>query len=111
MDAQSCAKTLRQNMTDAEQALWKYLRAHRLNGEKFRRQQLIGRYIVDFAHFSAKVIIEVDGSQHFDSTKDAERDTWFAQQGFKVLRFWNNDVLQNTEAVLSVILDAVTPSP
>ena len=108
------AKTLRQNMTDAERLLWKHLRAHRLCGQKFRRQQPIGPYIVDFVHFGARIIVEADGGQHNGSAHDAERDQWLTRQGFKVLRFWNNDILQNPEAVLTVILDSVnkrTPSP
>nr|WP_264373000.1 DUF559 domain-containing protein [Chromobacterium rhizoryzae] len=65
------AKSLRRNMTDAEQRLWKRLRAHRLNGEKFRRQQPIGPYIVDFVHFGSRLIIEADGGQHHESRGDA----------------------------------------
>ena len=105
------AKTLRQNMTDAERLLWRNLRAHRLNGQKFRRQHPVGPYVVDFVHLGAKLIIEADGGQHNGSVADTERDKWLTQQGFRVLRFWNNDILNNTAAVLAVILDALTPSP
>ena len=87
MDQQQFAKTLRQNMTDAEQLLWRHLRAHRLDGQKFRRQQPIGPYVVDFVHFGARVIVEADGGQHNDNADDQVRDTWLAEQGFKVLRF------------------------
>ncbi|QEL57804.1 endonuclease domain-containing protein [Chromobacterium paludis] len=97
------AKTLRQNMTDAERLLWKYLRAHRLNGEKFRRQQPIGPYIVDFVHFGARLIIEADGGQHNESPKDAMRDVWLQKQGFTIMRFWNHDILQNPGAVFETI--------
>jgi very-short-patch-repair endonuclease len=99
------AKELRKNSTDAERALWRQLRAHRLAGYKFRRQQSIGRYIVDFLCFEKRLIVELDGGQHAEQVAyDAERTAWLQSQGFKVLRFWNHEVLQNTEAVLEVIL-------
>ena len=102
------AKTLRQSMTDAEQRLWYRLRAHRLSGASFRRQFPIGRYIVDFVCLDARVIVELDGGQHADSIKDAARDGWLRSQGSKVLRFWNNDVLSNTNGVVQTIADAVS---
>ncbi len=105
------AKSLRQRMTEAEQLLWRHLRAHRLAGHKFRRQQPIGPYVVDFVHFGARLIIEADGCQHLNNPKDALRDDWLRQQGFTLFRFWNNDILQNTDAVLTVIFQAVPPSP
>ncbi|EKF74105.1 hypothetical protein A11A3_10616 [Alcanivorax hongdengensis A-11-3] len=105
------AKELRKNMTDAERLLWRHLRARRLNGQKFRRQQPLGPYIVDFVHFGERLIVEADGGQHNGSHKDWQRDAWLRDQGFQVLRFWNNDILQNVEAVLAVIFNAVTPSP
>ena len=95
-------------MTDAEQRLWYRLRAHRLSGASFRRQFPIGRYIVDFVCLDARVIVELDGGQHADSIKDAARDGWLRSQGFKVLRFWNNDVLSNTNGVVQTIADAVS---
>jgi single-stranded-DNA-specific exonuclease len=102
------AKDLRRNMTDAEQRLWKYLRAHRLNGTKFKRQQPIANYIVDFVCFEANLIIELDGGQHAEQIEyDKKRDAFFEKQGFAVLRFWNNDVLQNTEGVLTDVLRAL----
>ncbi|UJB31052.1 endonuclease domain-containing protein [Chromobacterium sp. Beijing] len=101
------AKSLRRNMTDAEQRLWKQLRAHRLNGEKFRRQQPIGPYIVDFVHFDSRLIIEADGGQHHESRGDAARDAWLQAQGFRVMRFWNNDILHNQDAVLEAIWQAL----
>ncbi|MFZ3091386.1 MAG: endonuclease domain-containing protein [Nitrospirota bacterium] len=98
------AKTLRKRPTDAEILLWRYLRSKQLEGMKFRRQQPIGRYVVDFVCFEKKIIIEVDGGQHsVETEKDKERDEWFKSQGFKVLRFWNNEVLANTQGVLEVI--------
>lgn len=101
------AKTLRQSMTEAETLLWRHLRAHRLQGAKFRRQQPIGPYVVDFVHFGARLIVEADGGQHNGEPADARRDAWLEAQGFRVLRFWNNDILQNTDAVLAVVLEAV----
>ncbi len=107
MDQRDFAKALRQNMTDAEQLLWRHLRAHRLDGQKFRRQQPVGPYVVDFVHFGARVIVEADGGQHNDSADDQARDAWLAEQGFKVLRFWNDQILQGTDSVLEVIWAAV----
>jgi very-short-patch-repair endonuclease len=99
------AKELRKNSTDAERALWRQLRAHRLIGYKFRRQQPMGRYIVDFVCFEKQVIVELDGGQHAEQAAyDAERTAWLQSQGFRVLRFWNQEVLQNTEAMVEVIL-------
>ena len=98
------AKTLRKRSTDVEILLWRCLRDRQMEGLKFRRQQPIGRYIVDFVCFEKKIIIEVDGGQHaVETKKDTERDEWFRSQGFKVLRFWNNEVLANTQGVLEVV--------
>ena len=107
MDHRRFAKQLRSNMTDAEQLLWRHLRAHRLNGAKFRRQQPIGPYIVDFVHFTARLVIEADGGQHNESERDLRRDAWLESEGYRVLRFWNDDILKNTEVVLEVIFKAV----
>lgn len=102
----SIAKTLRKNSTDAENLLWLYLQRKQVEGLKFRRQEPIGRYIVDFVCFERKIVVEVDGGQHMDEKdKDVARDKWFSEEGFKVLRFWNHDVLQKIEAVLEVIRD------
>jgi very-short-patch-repair endonuclease len=95
-------------MTDSEIALWRHLRAHRLNGEKFRRQQPIGRYVVDFVHFGARLIVEADGGQHNRSAADERRDTWLRAQGFTVMRFWNNEIMQNLAGVLETIMAAVS---
>ena len=102
MDQRKFARTLRRNMTNAEQRLWFHLRARRFDGENFRRQQPIGGYIVDFVHFGRRVIVEADGSQHGDA-RDQRRDAWLNAQGFIVLRFWNNDILFDTDAVLASI--------
>jgi very-short-patch-repair endonuclease len=110
------AKQLRSNMTDAERRLWYCLRAHRFAGLKFKRQALIGPYIVDFICFEHKLIIELDGGQHNDSSKDRARDAWISKEGYRVIRFWNNDVLKQTNAILDLIAQAiavpeVTPLP
>ena len=111
----SRAKSLRKSMTDAERRLWYRLRAHRLEEIKFKRQAAIGRYIVDFVCFERSLVIEVDGGQHDGKSSDIERDRWFADQGFRVMRFWNNEVLNNTDAVIDRILEAAGdpayPSP
>jgi very-short-patch-repair endonuclease len=101
-------------MTDAETRLWMSLRAHRLDGLSFRRQTPVGRFIVDFVCHDHKLIVEVDGGQHAKSTKDIERDRWLASRGYRILRFWNSDVLKNRNAVLEMIVAAareVTPLP
>lgn len=100
------AKDLRKRPTDTERLLWKHLRAKQFEGLKFKRQQPVGKYIVDFVCFEKKIIIELDGSQHMqpsEKQKDIERDTWFEAQGYAVLRFWDNEVLMNTKGVLEVI--------
>ena len=96
------AKKLRRNMTDAERLLWSKIRNAQL-GAKFRRQQPIGKYIVDFACFEEKIIIEIDGGQHYQNEDDKKRDKWFIREGYTVLRFWNNDVLRNIRGVVGVI--------
>ena len=107
------AKQLRTKSTDAENLMWRHLRAKRLNGFKFRRQEPVGNFIADFICFEKRIVVEVDGGQHALRDSDFERDAWFRGQGFKVLRFWNNDVLGNTEGVLESIRIELndTPSP
>ena len=105
------ARALRRRMTEAEWRLWTWLRAHRLADQKFKRQVPIGPYVVDFACLSRKLIIEVDGGQHADSPSDKRRDAWLNAQGCEVLRFWNNDVLKNTEGVLELVQLAVQDRP
>jgi very-short-patch-repair endonuclease len=100
------AKRLRKGMTETEQLLWSHLKAKHFEGLKFRRQQPIGGFIVDFVCFEKKVIIELDGGQHAlpeEMKDDKKRDQWFEVQGYKVLRFWDNEVLTNTEGVLEAI--------
>jgi len=106
------AKQLRTNQTDAEQRLWYYLRGKRFMELKFKRQKPIGPYIVDFICMTHRLVIEADGSQH-GSEVDIKRDAWFAAQGFTVLRFWNNEILGQTDAVLEQIrqvVDALSPA-
>ena len=99
------AKNLRIRMTDAEQCLWQYLRAGRLQGYKFRRQQPIGNYIVDFLCLAPKLVVEADGGQHGEQqTCDQARTAYLQSLGFTVLRFWNHEILQQTEAVLEAVL-------
>jgi very-short-patch-repair endonuclease len=106
------AKTLRKNSTDAENLLWRRLRAGRLRNLKFRRQVPIGNYVADFVCIESKIVIECDGGQHMESSSDTTRDTAIGKLGFKVLRFWNNDILKNIDGVLEVILDECTsPHP
>ena len=105
------ARVLRKNLTDAEQRLWTILRRRQVAGVKFRRQQPIGEFIVDFVCFERRVIVEVDGGQHAEQFHyDDARTRWLEDRGYRVLRFWNNDVLANTEAVAQVIFDAVEKS-
>jgi very-short-patch-repair endonuclease len=107
------ARELRRNSTDAERILWRELRAHRFAGCKFKRQQPLGRYIVDFVCLGRRIVIEVDGGQHAEAvSEDRERDRWLNEQGFCVLRFWNNEVISNLEGVLVRVSEAVdAPSP
>ena len=104
-------KALRKRLTDAEQLLWNYLRMKQIEGLKFRRQQPIGNYIVDFACFENRIIIEVDGGQHAENNKDRERDLYLQRNGFRGLRFWNNEVLQNINEVLAVIRENCLSHP
>ncbi len=99
------ARKLRNNLTEAEKKLWYYLRSYREQGIKFRRQQPIGPYFVDFACLAFRLIVELDGGQHFESQKDKIRDEWFKKEGYTVLRFWDNEVLKNTEEVVKKILE------
>jgi very-short-patch-repair endonuclease len=109
------ARVLRKNMTDAERLLWRHLRNRQLNGWKFRRQHPIGPFIVDFVCLDKKLIIEVDGGQHAKNFwRDSKRSDYLNDKGYRVLRFWNGEVLQESESVLQAILKALsedTPSP
>lgn len=94
----------------AEKQLWSILRSEGM-GVKFRRQAVIGRYIVDFVCYEKKLVIEVDGGQHYQSQKDIRRDQWLKTQGFEVIRFWNNDVLGNLDGVYQKIAEYLAPLP
>ena len=100
---------MRTEPTEAERRLWSILRGRRLGGWKFKRQEQIGDYIVDFVCFNARLIVEADGSQHADSAGDAARDAYLVSQGFHVLRIWNNEILSNLEGVSTAILAALEP--
>ena len=106
------AQTLRRNRTDAEGLLWHYLRHNQLDGHRFRRQHPIGPYIIDFACLARKVLIELDGSQHAErQADDKKRDAFLRTQGYRVLRFWNNEVFENCFGVLERIYETVTENP
>lgn len=107
------ARELRKGMTDAEQRLWQVLRHKQLNGIKFRRQYVIGEYIVDFVSVAHKLVIELDGGQHASQQHyDEKRSAFLSAQGYRVLRFWNHEVLQQTEAIVAAImLHCQTPPP
>jgi BirA family biotin operon repressor/biotin-[acetyl-CoA-carboxylase] ligase len=102
------ARQLRNIMTDAERKLWRHLRQQQ-TGIKFRRQFPLGPYILDFVSLDARLNIEIDGGQHADNTGDVIRDRFVQSQRFKVLRFWNNEVLANIEGVMEIILQHLPP--
>ena len=105
------ARRLRRNMTPAENVLWRELRNRRLCGAKFRRQKPMGHYIVDFICDEAKLIVEIDGGQHgieASRANDSVRTRWLEARGYRVMRFWNPDVLKNMEGVLSAISEELT---
>jgi len=100
------ARGLRRQQTDAERELWMRLRTRQGVGVKFRRQYAIGPYVVDLCCLERSLVVEVDGGQHIEQARrDARRDAWLKQQGFRVLRFWDNDVLKNMEGVLESIAE------
>ncbi|HEY1941418.1 MAG TPA: DUF559 domain-containing protein [Roseiarcus sp.] len=102
--AQSRARALRVEATDAEKALWRLLRDRRLSQTKWRRQVSIGDFIVDFVCLEHRVIVECDGSQHAESRYDAARDGWLRTQGFQTVRFWNHEILREGASVIDTIL-------
>ena len=114
MDLGKFAKQLRSNQTETEKLLWFHLRGKRFADIKFKRQQVIGRYIVDFVCFREKLIIELDGGQHNDSelnVKDQLRTQFLEGEGFRVLRYWDNEVFNHIEDVLDDIYVNILPSP
>jgi len=106
------AINLRKRSTDAEQRLWKRLRNRQLKDAKFRRQHPISPYIVDFVCLEKKLIIEADGGQHIEQRSlDKQRTAFLEAQGFRVVRFWNDEILTQTEEVLDVIFRALNDTP
>jgi very-short-patch-repair endonuclease len=105
------ARQLRSRMADAERKLWFALKDRRFAAFKFRRQVPIGPYIADFLCFESRLILEVDGGQHAESVRDVERDNWLAHNEFQVLRFWNSDVLQNLQGVLTSLAEQLERTP
>jgi very-short-patch-repair endonuclease len=108
------ARSLRMNSTDAERLIWAALRGHRMNRASFRRQTPIGPYIADFVCHAPKLVIEIDGGQHFDSKqerRDTRRDAFLASKGFHVLRFNNRDIMTNRQGVLETIAAAIEHAP
>ena len=104
------SRRLRSNMTDAERRLWSRIRRKNIEGVQFYRQKIVGNYIVDFYSFAAKLVVEVDGSQHLEERqkrKDQIRDQYLRELGFQVLRFSSREVLTNTENVVQAIQDVV----
>jgi very-short-patch-repair endonuclease len=101
------ARRLRRDATDAERRLWRRLRARQIGNAKFVRQEPVGPYVVDLVCREHRLIIEVDGGQHATDPRDAVREDWLRERGYRVLRFWNNDVLTNTEGVLESIAQAL----
>jgi very-short-patch-repair endonuclease len=102
------ARQLRKEPTPAEAKLWEYLRRNKLNGVNFRRQHAIGRYVVDFCTLKKKLIIELDGSQHLDVVEyDEDRTLYLQSQGYKVIRYWNNQVMNDLEGIIKSIIYAL----
>ena len=105
------ARLLRRNQTVSKKRLWFHLRGQQLDGFRFRRQHPIGPYIVDFVCLAEKLIVELDGGQRAEQvTADEQRTAWLEGRAYRVIRFWNNDVLQNTEGALQNILAALKPA-
>jgi len=105
------ARKLRSQMTDAERKLWFALKDRRFQSFKFRRQVPIGPYVADFLSYGSRLVVEVDGGQHADSVRDMKRDHWLAENDFRVVRFWNNEVLSNLEGVLTVLAAELANTP
>jgi adenine-specific DNA-methyltransferase len=102
------ARELRNNATEAERRLWRHLQRRQLGGFKFRRQRPIGPYICDFVCLEASMVVELDGSQHVvQAPYDANRDAFLRSNGFRVLRFWNGDVLSQTDSIVETIYEAL----
>ncbi len=106
------ARKLRNNQTNVEAIIWNKLRNRQLNGVKFRRQQPLGKYIVDFVSLERKLVVELDGGQHNQNAHDQERTLWLNKEGYKVVRFWNNEITENLQGALETIEKAIfNPHP
>ena len=106
------ARELRRAQSDAERKLWYFLRNRQLSGYQFRRQHKIGPYIADFCCVAKNLIVEVDGGQHtLQKSRDQQRTDYLINKGYKVLRFWDDEVLRQTEVVLATIVQVLGPSP
>ncbi len=104
-EKREAARSLRRSQTDAERILWAHLRSRRIGGVKFRRQVSIGPFVADFCCIEKRLIVELDGGHHADQReRDDARSEWLKQHGYRVIRFWNNDVANNIEGVLEAIL-------
>ena len=106
ISAKPRARTMRQSLTDAERKFWYALRDRRMQSLKFRRQAPVGPYIADFLCVRHKLVVEADGSQHGEGIRDSARDAWFVRNGYRVLRFWNHEILKAQENVLATIAAA-----
>ena len=107
----SQARRLRHALTDVEYQLWQLLRSRRRAYTKFRRQVPLGPWVVDFVSFEQMLVIEADGSQHADSARDQIRDADLRKRGFRILRFWDNDIFTNADGVLQQIMNTIEQSP
>ena len=109
--ARDRARALRRAMTEAENCVWRMLRARQMDQFRFRRQVPIGRYITDFACHEARLIVEIDGGQHDPSSpRETERSRFLQNEGYRVLRFWNNDILANPDGVYETIAGELGPN-
>jgi very-short-patch-repair endonuclease len=106
LSAKKRARAMRRKPTEAERKLWYTLRDRRMQNVKFRRQAPVGPYIADFLCVEHRLIVEADGGQHGESTRDSHRDAWLTKNGYKVLRFWNRDIFLNRESVVATIAAA-----
>ena len=111
-DARDRARALRRNLTDAERSIWQIVRSCQIDGHRFRRQVPLGRYIADYVCHDARLIIEVDGGQHDRSSpQEVERSRFLQDQGYRILRFWNNEVLSNLDGVHATIAEDLRRHP
>lgn len=105
------SRALRTNQTDAERKLWRYLKDRQVNGWRFRRQHPIAPYVVDFACIETKLIVEADGGQHATASGDPVRDERLREKGWRIMRFWNPNILKSISGIIETIADALGPPP